>query len=252
MKKTRESIERKWRRMVEVMKAKADFKYAVLIENKKKKLEKSYEYEWERNEKRKAAYIKKKTEEYNRKMMNEIRELEWRPKRVYKSEWPKINPLEFAMKIAQENARLRDTDEEWNWRCISCDRYCTWWELAGWHRYSRRFSNMCLEEENINAQCHTCNRITWPLGNPQLKLITNNKYDENIDLKFGEGTSTRLKRLLMDSTSGKWVKYDLSKKIPELIERNEKLWEWKNFHTPGKKWRNVWEEYVKRHPEYEE
>ena len=76
MKKTRESIERKWRRMVEVMKAKADFKYAVLIENKKKKLEKSYEYEWERNEKRKAAYIRKKTEEYNRKMMNEIRELE--------------------------------------------------------------------------------------------------------------------------------------------------------------------------------
>ena len=76
MKKTRESIERKWRRMVEVMKAKADFKYTVLIENKKKKLEKSYEYEWERNEKRKAAYLRKKTEEYNRKMMNEIRELE--------------------------------------------------------------------------------------------------------------------------------------------------------------------------------
>lgn len=64
------------------------------------------------------------------------------------------------MEIAQENARLRDSDADGNGYCISCGKLCSWGEHAGGHRYTRKFQNMCLEEENINLQCHTCNWTT--------------------------------------------------------------------------------------------
>lgn len=255
-KKTAKSIEAKWDRKLEEMRIKADFRFNILLQNKKKKFEKDFEWEVEKNNRKKMAYIRKKEEEYRRKRLNELREFEWKPKYEYKTEWPKIKPLQFAMQIAQENARLRDTNEEGKGRCISCNRLCEWEELAWWHRYSRKFTNMCLEEENINAQCHTCNRITWPLWNPQLKLKTNNEYDVNIEKRFGEWSVERLKRMVMDSTSWKWVKYDLSKKLPELIKLNEELWETKSeeFRANHKqrKRREIWTEYVKRHPAYAE
>ena len=43
---------------------------------------------------------------------------------------------------------------------------------------------MCLEPENINAQCHTCNFTTGPRGDTVAKEKTNNQYDENLDKKF--------------------------------------------------------------------
>lgn len=84
--KTKESIRIKWEKKAEDMRKKADFKYNILIQNRKKSLEKRYEYEWEKNERKKMAYIRKKEAEYKRKMQNEIRELQNKPKRVYKSE----------------------------------------------------------------------------------------------------------------------------------------------------------------------
>lgn len=245
--KTKASIEAKWNKKVEDMKVKADFKYTILLQNRKKQFEKNFEYEVEKNERKKMSYIRKKELEYKRKMLNEIRELENKPKRVYKSEWPKIKPLEFAMQIAQENSKLRDTDDEWRGRCISCDKFCEWWELAGGHRFSRRFNNICLEKENINAQCHNCNLITWPLWNPALKLKTNEKYDENMDKKWWEWTSERLRLLTREYAQGKGKHYDLKKKIPQLIKENERLWKTKSFHKPWRKRASIWEEYDKRH-----
>jgi len=245
--KTRESIEARWGKKIEEMRIKADFKFKILLQNRKKYYESNWEYEILKNERKKQAYINKKETEYKRKMLNEIREMQNKPKRVYKSEWPKIKPIEFAMQIAQENARLRDTDDEWRGNCISCDKWCERGELAWWHRYSRRFNNICLEPENINAQCHTCNRITWPLWNPTLKLKTNEKYDENMDKKWGEWTSERLRLLTRDYAQWKWTHYDLKKKIPQLIKENEKLWKGKSFYKPWRKRASIWEEYDKRH-----
>ncbi len=245
--KTKDSIKRKWDKKLEQIVAQANFRYEILKQNKKKSWDKRWEYELSKIDKKRDAYIRKKEEEYRRKMMNEIREMENKPKRVYKSEWPKIKPLQFAMQIAQENARLRDTDADGNWRCISCDRWCEWWELAGWHRFSRRFNNICLEKENINAQCHTCNRITWPLWNPALKLKTNDRYSENMDKKWWEWTSERLRLLTRDYAQWKGKHYDLKKKIPQLIKENERLWKTKSFYKPWRRWGNIWEEYDKRH-----
>lgn len=190
--------------------------------------------------------MNKKETEYRRKMMNEIRELEWKPKRQYKSDAPKIKPLQFAMEIAQETVKLRDTDADGKGRCISCNRMCSWWELAWGHRYSRRFKNICLELENINAQCHTCNYTTWPRGDTVAKLAVNAEYDKNLDKKFWEWTTDRLKRKVYDYMQWESEAYDLDMVIPLLIEENEKLWETKNFHSPKRKWRNIWTKYKNR------
>jgi len=247
MKKTKDSIRIKWEKKIEQMAAQTTFRYEILKQNRKKVWDKRGEYELEKLDRKREAHIRKKEWEYKRKMLNEIREFENKPKREYKSEWPKIKPIQFAMQIAQENARLRDADADGNGYCISCDRWCTWEELAWGHRYSRRFTNICLEPENINAQCHTCNRITWPLWNPALKLKTNDKYDENMDAKYWAWTSEKLRKLSRDFAQGKGKKYDLEKKIPQLIKLNEKLWKEKNFYKPWRKWGKIWEEYSKRH-----
>ena len=254
--KTEASIRAKWGKKIEEMARKADYKYSVLFKNKLKSIDKRVEYEREKNERKKAAYIKKKEWEYHRRMLNEIRELKWRPKREYKTDWPKIVPLQFAMKLAQENARLRDTDKDGRGRCISCNRMFEWEWLAWWHRYTRKFTNMCLEKENINAQCHNCNRITWPLWNPALKLKTNEEYDKNIVKKYGEWAITKLKWLVVEFTHRKasdpkkW--YDLKKEIPRLIKENERLWakkseQFRATHKPYRNWLHIRTEYDKRH-----
>jgi len=84
--KTKESIKAKWDKKLEQVKIKADFKFKILLQNRKKYFEQNWEYEILKNEKKKQAYINKKEAEYKRKMMNEIREMQNKPKRVYKTE----------------------------------------------------------------------------------------------------------------------------------------------------------------------
>lgn len=108
----RYSITKKWGYKIEEMKKKTELKYSILLAKKKEKVEANWEYEISKLERKKNSEIKKKEEQYNRKMNNEIRELEGKPKKVYKTDAPKIKPLQFAMEIAQENARLRDTDSD--------------------------------------------------------------------------------------------------------------------------------------------
>lgn len=250
--KTKDSIRKKWDKKAEQMRLQAHYRYEILKQNRKKDWDRKWEYELLKLDKKRDAYIRKMEEKYKRNMLNEIREMENKPKRVYKSEWPKIKPIQFAMQIAQENARLRDTDENGKGRCISCDILCEFEWLAGWHRFSRRFNNICLEPENINAQCHTCNFTTWPRWNPALKLKVNERYSENMDKKWGEWTSERLRLLTRDFAMWKGKHYDLKKKIPQLIKENEKLWNSKSKeflanHKPARKWKSIREEYDKRH-----
>ena len=76
MKKTEESIRLKRQKKIDEMKVKADFKYSVILSNKKTRIEKAWDYEIEKVEKKKRAYVRKKEEFYKRKMNNEIRSLE--------------------------------------------------------------------------------------------------------------------------------------------------------------------------------
>ena len=74
--KTKESIQAKWDKKLEVMRIKADRKYYILFQNKVTKANKNLEYEKEKLEKKKRSYIRKKEEEYKRKMLNDIREMQ--------------------------------------------------------------------------------------------------------------------------------------------------------------------------------
>lgn len=241
MLKTKESIELKWNKKWEMLKKSTQFRYDVLLNKYRAKLDGDIEKRRLKHEKKINAYLNKKKVEYQRKMKNEIREMENRPPIVYKKRVsPVKKPLQFAMELAQENARLRDTNADWYWRCISCHKIFDWKNLAWWHRYTRRFSTMCLMKENINAQCHTCNFNTWPRGSTKMKVLTNDEYDKSLLEKYGEEGLQKLKTAVHDYFHNKAKKYDLYKEVPLLIKENEELWKTKNFYTPRRKWRELW------------
>lgn len=245
--KTKYDIQKKRDKKVEEMKIKADFKYGVLAQNEAKKAQRNLEYAIERVNKKKLSYIRKKEDEYKRKMLNEIRELEGKPKREYKTDAPKIKPLQFAMELAQEVARLRDSDADWNGHCISCDGYCSWANHSGGHRYPRTIKATCIDKENINLQCNTCNWTTWPRGSSEKKEMTNQRYDENLDKKYWPKTAEKLKKKVVLYFQGKLdYDLDLDLNIPRLIEEDEKLWETKNFYAPRRKRRQIRIKYKNR------
>lgn len=111
MQRTEDSIRAKWEKKRQDIIYKAEVKYRILLENRKKKYERDFEYEIEKNERKKRAYINKKEKEYKRRMNNEIRELKGRAMIQPKKYRNIPNLIEFAARIMQENARLRDSDE---------------------------------------------------------------------------------------------------------------------------------------------
>lgn len=253
--KTKEDIERKYRKLVQDL----DYSCKVKFWNKMKEIYRKQKLvtdkeiaKWTRKI---ESYKNKKIKEYDRKCKNEIRKLEWKPEKVYKKK-KKLNLVEFAMQIMQENAKLRDTDISWNWICISCCKLKTRKELAWWHRWSRRIKNICLCTLNINAQCHWCNFTTWPRGDKIASDRVNAVYDENLDRKYGKWTNTQL-RLTKEAYfkkdyDGNWVlgtknikptDKDIEKYIESLIDENELRWKWKDFYSPSKKRRKIREEY---------
>ena len=74
--RTKLDVVRKWEKKIEEMKKKAEWKYDILLQNKKRVVEKNWEHEVEKNDRLRKSYINKKETEYRRKMMNEIRVLE--------------------------------------------------------------------------------------------------------------------------------------------------------------------------------
>lgn len=255
MKKTRESIEIKWKKAYEAAYAKIMWgrknKIAKLQEKNQADLEKKIA----KIERKTLASLKKKEQDCDRKCKNEIRKLEWKPEREYKKKVVPFKTLEFAMDLQQENSKLRDTDSEWRGFCISCDRLCEWHESHWGHDISRRVKNICIDPRNINLQCKNCNLITWPLGNVELKWKTEQRYNENLDKKYWAWTAEALqekKRAYFTKwyetnwDYGQWKDekgkpIDINKWIERLIEENTERWKSKSFYKPKKNWKKVWE-----------
>ena len=257
MKKTEESIRRKWEQKTLEMEIKKNKQTKYDIEKWREKLYHAKEVEFEKRkqklERKSQAYINRKTQEYKRKMINEIRELQGKPKRQYKSKQLTSNQkLQIALAILQENCRLRDTDKNWFWFCVSCGRWCTWEELAWWHRFSRKYISICLRPENVNAQCHKCNWITWPKGNLKEKEKVNNFYKATIISKYGDQIVAEMEEHVKNEIKNPH-KYRVSgpyldELVPELIKENGELWAKKspNFlltHKPAKNRQKVYEKY---------
>ena len=197
------------------------------------------------------AYLKKKELEYDRKMNNELRQLQGKPEREYKTKKPTKNQkLQFALDIAQENSKLRDTNENGEGFCISCNQKKSWSELAGGHRYSRMFQSICLHKANINAQCHSCNWATGPKGNTLEAERVNAEYDKNIIKKRGEDRLLWLQNMKQEElehpVAYKRTEPKLDDLIPDLIAENERLWKTKKFYKPKKNRRNLYEKMTEK------
>lgn len=244
MQKTPALIQKKREIKFRQLKEKTELSHKNNLINLKLRLEKNQEQEFLRQklkrDKKKQAYLKKKQQEYERKCKNEIRVLEGKPEKVYAPKKRTRNhKLDFALQIAQENAKLRDTDQEGRGHCCSC--WIAWErrDFAWGHRISRMVQSVCLRMENINAQCHKCNQITWPLGNVQLKLATQKQYRDHLVYKYGEERvkeieETRDNRVMNPKKYTPSEAY-IEEIIPELIKENEELRKTKTFQISQRK-----------------
>ena len=119
VKLTDEQIRQKWDYQLRVLEIKKKKEVHDRIEAYRTKLheEKTLELERKTDQLRKKmrAFLKKKMLEYDRKCKNEIRKNQGKEERKYKEKPISRNKkLQLTLKLAQENARLRDTDENGN------------------------------------------------------------------------------------------------------------------------------------------
>jgi hypothetical protein len=86
-------------------------------------------------------------------------------------------------RIFSEYIRLRDADGNGNCRCITCPTVANWRSMDAGHFVQRDRKAVRYCEQNVNAQCHCCNRFR-----------SGNQYEHGlaIDRKFGNGTAERL------------------------------------------------------------
>ena len=244
MKKTPELIRKKWEVKRNQLKQRTELSHKTNIVNLRKTLERDKDQEFQKKalkyERKMKAYLKKKELEYKRKCENEVRALEGKPERVYKPKKRTRNQkLVFALQIAQENSKLRDTDPEGYWYCCSCWEKHSREELAWWHFYSRQIQSVCLRPENINAQCHKCNMITWPLGNATLKAQVQHYYLAVLKEKYWDERINEMEehvnKRISNPAKRSPTEIFLDEYIPDLIEENEKLWKSKTFQPSQRK-----------------
>jgi len=244
MQKSPELIKKKWEVKLQQLKTKAELTHKQNILNLRKKLEQSQQQEFQKQvqkyEKRKNAYLKKKEQEYKRKCDNEIRILEGKPiKEPKHKKLTKNQKLQFALQIAQENAKLRDTNDKGQAHCISCWNFKEWEDLAWWHYESRQIQWICLRPENINAQCHKCNLVTWPLGNGHLKNQVQHYYKANLIEKYWEDRIQEMEehknKRITDPRKYSPTEPFLDEYIPDLILENERLRKTKTFQPAQRK-----------------
>ena len=120
-------IEKKWEYKTQEMEKAKQREACRRIEERKTKLHEKTELEIERKTnqiiRKTNAYINRKRSEYSRKCKNEIRKLQGKEEKKYKIKpLARNKKLQFALAIAQENARLRDTNKEGIGKCISCQK----------------------------------------------------------------------------------------------------------------------------------
>ncbi len=93
----------------------------------------------------------------------------------------------LAMKKADryfsEYIRFRDANSNGMVRCITCDKIVHYSECDAGHFIDRSFKATRYDEQNVNGQCHRCNRFA---GGRQYE------HGKAIDLKYGDGTADNL------------------------------------------------------------
>jgi len=91
------------------------------------------------------------------------------------------NYAKKACKLAQQWARLTETDENGNGHCFSCGAPTNYWESHGGHFQpkGRDYNAACTDKKNIHLQCIKCNMYLE--GNPA-GYATHMEYKYGIDI----------------------------------------------------------------------
>lgn len=213
----------------------------ILKEQKKleSRLAKRIEYCNKQREKKLENYRKKLDEKYtkvierykkkqNSKLEYKRRKLEWKkiPKKLEKKV-KKTNSTEKikqkVLSLAQLYSRLRDSDENWYWKCISCWKriHRTKWDW--WHYISRTNMSTAFNLNNINLQCKHCNwMLHWNIQWYRANLI--NKIWEEWVRELEESKNQTKQRTLEELEI---MEIALNTKIKDEYKKKNELWKWK-------------------------
>lgn len=125
----------------------------------------------------------------------------------------KIRTLDNKLwKIFSEYIRRRDADEDGIVYCITCGARKHWKQVDAGHFVSRNAKAIKYDEQNVHAQCKSCNGFHGGMSYV---------YGQRIDELYGEGTAENLEAQ-RHSISG-WTAEHLEKLIQEYTEKLDNL-----------------------------
>lgn len=114
--------------------------------------------------------------------------------------------------------RLRDSNANGTFRCISCGRILPFEQADCGHYINRKHMSLRFSEKNCNAQCRSCNRFDE--GNIQ-------GYRRGLIAKYGESTVILLEA--MKNETNKLSEFDLKAMIDHYRKNVEVLKEIINY-----------------------
>ena len=125
------------------------------------------------------------------------------------------NKAKLACELAQQLARLVETDCNGNGFCFSCGKPTGYWESHGGHFQpkGRDYNAACLDRRNVHLQCIRCNM--YEQGNPA-------GYASHMVQKYGKEVIEELFLMSRHPNSKEVIeKYiiDTRKEIRELAKR---------------------------------
>lgn len=148
------------------------------LENYKKKLEEKYSKVIDRYKKKQESKL-----EYQRRKL-EGRKITKKLEKKVNGSIPIEKMKQRVLSLAQLYSRLRDSDENWYWKCISCWRriHRTKWDWG--HYISRANMSTAFNLNNINLQCKHCNwMLHWNIQWYRANLIDKIWEKEVIELE---------------------------------------------------------------------
>ena len=114
--------------------------------------------------------------------------------------------------------RLRDSNINGTFRCISCGRILPFEQADCGHYINRKHMSLRFSEKNCNAQCRSCNRFDE--GNIQ-------GYRRGLIAKYGEPIVILLEA--MKNETNKLTVFELEAMISDYRKEVKKLKEIKNY-----------------------
>lgn len=114
--------------------------------------------------------------------------------------------------------RLRDTNSNGYFFCISCGQMKSWYDADCGHYFSRARMNTRFDEKNCSAECKRCNRFS----SDHL-----DGYRTNLIRKIGEDEFDKLH--IRANMARKWSEFELEELVKYYKAKCKELAKTKNF-----------------------